>query len=166
VDKYLGELSFPMTAKYGNAFYAMFPLSNVVYKYDVNTKETQSINLQLPVALTNPASLPEPTDLTMFYEVMYRSNHIEGFAVVNDLIFVQQIDVFDENLESKKLTDHSVLYAYNNQGQLVWSGAFPEDIFGGTQTMFKLTFANDGKLHFIASNRNHENKLIQLSPKL
>lgn len=83
----------------------------------INTKETQQITLHLPVPLTNPASLSEPTDYLQFNELFYRSNHIKGFAV-NDMIFVQQVDASDKKLETKNLVEHTILYAFNNQGQL------------------------------------------------
>lgn len=164
-DKNLGDLSSAYTAKEDNTFYTIFPLSNQLYAYDVISKSIQIIPLQLPVALTNANMLEEPTTLTKMANLKYYTNHLEGMAVINGKIFIQQTDVFNQELASKKYIDNTVLYAFNEHGQLISSNSFPSEIFDEIG-IFKLNFANNGNLVFTSFNRNTDKKIIQLTPQL
>ncbi|MFN4235359.1 MAG: hypothetical protein ACK4IK_11190 [Bacteroidia bacterium] len=164
-DKNLGDLSSPYTAKEDNTFYAIFPLSNQLYAYDVISKSLQIIPLQLPVALTNANMLEEPTTLTNMANLKYYTNHLAGMAVINGKIFIQQTDVFNQELASKKYIDNTVLYVFNEQGQLLSSNAFQAEIFDEIG-VFELNFANNDNLVFTSFNRNNDKKIIQLKPQL
>lgn len=100
VDKYLGRCMDPYTASEGNHFYVLYPLNNQVYKYDVQSNSVSIINLQLPVSLSNPALIQEPVNYQQTGDLIYNTNHIDGFAVVNGQLIVQQTDAWDNNLAS------------------------------------------------------------------
>jgi hypothetical protein len=161
-DKYLGRCMEPYTAYEGNNFYVLYPLSNQVYRYDVLTSTVNTINLQLPVSLSNPALIQEPVNYQQTGDLIYNTNHIDGFAVINGQLIVQQTDAWDNNLASPQFIDNTVLYSFNQNGQLDWSGPFPHDVFGGIG-MFRISFAKEGNLNFLAVNRNNELRLIQLT---
>lgn len=164
-DTYLGELSSPYTAAEGNVFYAIFPLSNKLYTYNVSTNSLQVIPLQIPIALSNPAMLNEPQNIQQMAELKYLSNHIAGLAVVNGKIFVQQTDSWDNQLSSKKYADNTILYAFNEQGQLAWQGAFPKNVFDDIG-VFSLNSAYNGHLVFTSFNQNNDKKLVQILAQL
>lgn len=164
-DTYLGELSSPYTAADGNTFYAIFPLSNKLYAYDVSSNSLQVIPLQLPIALSNPAMLSVPQSIQQMAELKYYSNHIAGLAVVNGKTFIQQTDSWDNQLSSNKYADNTILYAFNEQGQLAWQGAFPKNVFDNIG-VFSLNSAHNGYLVFTSFNQNNDKKLIQIFAQL
>jgi hypothetical protein len=92
----------------------------------------------------------------------YYSNHIAGLAVANGKIFIQQTDTWDNQLSSKKYADNTILYAFNEQGQLAWQGAFPKNVFDDIG-VFSLHSAQNGYLVFTSFNQNNDKKLIQIS---
>lgn len=164
-DTYLGELSSPYTAAEDNTFYAIFPLSNKLYKYDVGLNNLQVISLQLPIALSNPAMLNEPQSIQQMAELKYYSNHISGMLVAGSKIFIQQTDTWDNQLSSKKYVDNTILYAFNEQGQLAWQGAFPKSVFDDIG-VFTLQSTHNGNLVFNSFNQNNDKKIIQISSQL
>lgn len=163
--KNLGDLTSPYTAMEGNTFYAIYPLSNQLYALDVTTNSLQLIPLQLPVRLTNANMLEEPTTLAKMANLKYYSNHIEGMAVINGKIFIQQTDIFNTELVSKKFIENTVLHVFDQQGQLLSSNAFPSQIFDNIG-VFKLQFSNNGELVFTSFNSNNDKKIIQLKPQV
>lgn len=106
-DKYLGRCMEPYTAYEGNNFYVLYPLSNQVYRYDVLTSTVNTINLQLPVSLSNPALIQEPVNYQQTGDLIYNTNHIDGFAVINGQLIVQQTDAWDNNLASPQFIDNT-----------------------------------------------------------
>lgn len=164
-DTYLGELSSPYTAAYGNVFYAIFPLSNKLYAYNISSNNLQLIPLQFSVALSNPAMLNEPQSIQQMAELKYYSNHIAGLAVADGKIFIQQTDSWDNQLSSKKYADNSILYVFNEQGQLTWQGAFPKNVFDNIG-VFTLHSAKNEHLVFTSFNQNNDKKIIQISSQL
>ncbi|MFN7013659.1 MAG: hypothetical protein ACK4ON_05255 [Bacteroidia bacterium] len=164
-DTYLGELSSPYTAVDGDVFYAIFPLSNKLYAYNISLNNLQVIPLQFPVALSNPAMLNEPQSIQQMAEIKYFSNHIAGLAVADGKIFIQQTDTWDNHLSSKKYADNTILYSFSDQGQLTWQGAFPQNVFDDIG-VFTLHSAQNGKLFFTSFNQNNDKKLIQILAQL
>jgi len=164
-DKYLGNLMFPITAHDGNYFYAAYPLSSTIYKYNVTDGSIETITLQLPVPLTSPTTMASPINYQQMGELEYLANRINGLAVINGIIFVQQTDAWDENLQSRNFIDNTILYAFDAQGGLTWSGAFPQDAFNNIG-VFRLSFAHEGKLNILSFNKNNEQRFIQLRPQL
>jgi len=164
-DYYLAELSDPYTAKDGNNFYCVYPLSNVVYKFDVTTNSLTNIPLQLPVALSNPRNIQEPTTLPQMANLKYLSNHISGMSVTGGKIFIQQTDAWNNQLASKNYIDNTIFYCFNENGIAEWQGAFPKNIFD-EKGIFNLDFAQDGQLYFTNINPNNNNKIIQFSTQI
>lgn len=164
-DKYLGELSSPYTVMDGKMFYAIFPLSNQLYKYDLETKSLQIISLQLPIALSIAKMIEEPSTTQQMANLKYGSNHISGMAVTDGKIFIQQTDALDKQLTSKKYVDNTIFYSFDEYGKLVWQGAFPKNIFDEIG-IFSLDFAQNGKLFFTSFNQNNDRKIIQISSQL
>jgi hypothetical protein len=164
-DNYLAELSDPYTAKDGNNFYCVYPLNNVVYKFDVTTNSLTNIPLQLPVALSNARNIQEPSTLPQMANLKYLSNHISGMSVTGGKIFIQQTDAWDNQLASKNYIDNTILYRFNENGIAEWQGAFPKNIFD-EKGIFNLDFAQDGQLYFTNINPNNNNKIIQFSTQI
>jgi hypothetical protein len=164
-DNYLAELSDPYTAKDGNNFYCVYPLSNVVYKFDVTTNSLTNIPLQLPVALSNPRNIKEPTILPQMANLKYLSNHISGMSVTGGKIYIQQTDAWNNQLAYKNYIDNTILYCFNENGIAEWQGAFPKNIFD-EKGIFNLDFAQDGQLYFTNINPNNNNKIIQFSTQI
>jgi hypothetical protein len=164
-DNYLAELSDPYTAKEGNNFYCVYPLNNVVYKFDVTTNSLTNIPLQLPVALSNARNIQEPSTLPQMANLKYLSNHISGMSVTEGKIYIQQTDAWNNQLASKNYIDNTILYRFNENGIAEWQGAFPKNIFD-EKGIFNLDFAQDGQLYFTNINPNNNNKIIQFSTQI
>jgi hypothetical protein len=146
-DRYIPVLYDPLTALYGDVFYALFPLCNKLFSYNLNTKELNITALQLPVSLTSPSSVQQALDIAQINEFTFKSNRIKGFSVLNGKVLVQQIDGYDENLESLNYIDNTALFAFNPNGSLIWGGRFTPEPF--KKSLFDIVHSDGKSVYFL-----------------
>ena len=165
-DVHVPSLYDPFTAIDGQTFYAIFPLSNEVFSYQLQSNQMQILPLQFPVSLTSPAALKQPKDVYEINQSIYTSNHIKGFTAIKGKFYVQQVDAWNETLESKKFIDNTALFVYNQNGSINWGGKFLSDQLSESG-IFNIKFGQDQALYFItfpkaqSSESNATNSLVK-----
>lgn len=157
-EVYYAELGKPFISVDGNMLYAMYPLSTTMYRYNLQTEQTDNINISLPVSLTPPGSIQHTTDLYQMAERESRCNRITGMVVTNSKILIQQTDGWNEALASRKYLDNTLLMEFDGNGNLSWSSAFPALEFDGG--VFNLSNIKNQQILFRWHNQNNEQRLI------
>ena len=164
---YLPLLYDVFTCIDGQTFYAVFPLSNEVYAYNFTSKQLSKVSIQLPVNLTDPKSLTQPTNPHEITESLNKCNHIDGFAVIDGKYYIQQTGAFSENLASKKFIDNTLLLVFNNDGSLLWGDKLQVKTF--ENRIFNLRNFSNKTVYFTScptmkSQKIEERFLTSLSP--
>lgn len=101
-------------------------------------------------------------------EKVHKCSHLSGFSVIKGIFYIQQTGAFNDNLESKKYIDNSLLWAFNPNGSLIWGGQLPLQAF--KNKIFNLTNTSNSILNFtsyyaLKSEKSDERYLSSFNPE-
>jgi hypothetical protein len=161
VSRHLGSLAEPFTALDKSIFYVIYPLSDILYAYDLRSKSLSKNKLSLPVSLSSPGSLRESIDYLSAVNNEEKANRIVGFGVSAGKVYIQQTEGWSENLESKKYIDNTVLHTFTTGGNFLGSSAYPRQPFAESG-VFHLDFVKDGNIYHFSHDKLNKRQYITL----